>query len=144
MVFGRCSNCEREVIKHAKGMCTTCYKRLAWKPKKRICTRCGRLMMHQAKGYCPGCYNFVFHLERTKAGQRKKLHNIDNETYKKITAKCLICGFDKVVDLHHLDNNHKNNSEDNMIGLCPNHHKMIHDFRYKEEIFNQIKEKLTS
>ncbi len=141
MEKSKCLNCGRECIKHAKGMCITCYKKLSWIPKKRICKRCNRLMKHQAKGYCPGCYNYVFHLEISKAIQRRRLHNIDNETYKRITSKCLICGFDKVVDLHHIDKDHLNNSEENMIGLCPNHHKMLHDFRYKEEVSAQIKEK---
>jgi len=137
-----CENCGRECIKHAKGMCTTCYKKIAWKPKLQKCIRCGRMLKHQAKGYCPGCYNYVFHLESTKAGQRRKLHNIDNDTYKKITQRCLICGFDKVVDLHHLDESHDNNSIENMVGLCPNHHKMLHDFRYKEEVLSQIRKAL--
>lgn len=99
-------------------------------------------MPNHAKGYCQGCYNYVFFLDNTKAHNQKKLYNIDYETYKKITAKCLICGFDKVVDLHHLDENHKNNSEKNMIGLCPNHHKMLHNFQFREEVLNQIQEAL--
>jgi len=98
--------------------------------------------MHQARGYCPGCYNFVFHLEVTKASNFRRAHNIDYNTYKEITKKCIICGFDKTVDLHHLDGNHKNNSKENMVGLCPNHHKMIHNFEYRDEIQQQIKKKL--
>lgn len=144
MVIGKCKNCGRTTEKHAKGMCITCYKKLAWKPKKKICKRCGRMMVHQAHGYCKGCYNYVFHLDNAKAHNYKRWHNIDIETYKRITQKCLICGFDKVVDLHHLDNDHKNNSEKNLIGLCPNHHKMLHDFKYKDEIEKLIKEKLDS
>ncbi|PIZ82634.1 hypothetical protein COX97_03825, partial [Candidatus Pacearchaeota archaeon CG_4_10_14_0_2_um_filter_05_32_18] len=60
---------------------------------------------------------------------------------KKITSSCVACGFDKVVDLHHLDENNKNNSPNNLIGLCPNHHKMLHDFRYREEMLNILREK---
>ena len=52
--------------------------------------------------------------------------------------KCAICGFDKAVDLHHLDHNRKNNSRGNLIGLCPNHHKMIHDMRYSDEVKSQL------
>jgi len=46
-----------------------------------------------------------------------------------------------VVDLHHLDNNKKNSSESNLVGLCPNHHKMLHEFRYAKEIITLLKEK---
>jgi predicted HNH restriction endonuclease len=45
------------------------------------------------------------------------------------------------VDLHHLDGNHDNNSKKNLIGLCPNHHKMIHMIEFKEEILKQLKQK---
>ena len=99
-------------------------------------------MFIHAKGLCGGCYNTTFHLEKTKDTNYKKYHNIDPILYRKITEKCLICGFDKVVDLHHLDKNRKNNSTNNMVGLCPNHHAMLHNLKYKDEIKKQIEEKL--
>lgn len=135
-----CENCKRECIKHAKGMCVTCYKKLAWKPKPKICKRCKRELPHHAKGLCAGCYNTVFNLENAKAHNYKKWHNISLELYKKLTEKCFLCGFEKVVELHHLDKNRENNSEDNLIGLCPNHHKMIHISKYRGEIIDQINE----
>jgi len=95
--------------------------------------------MH-AKGLCAGCYNFVFYLNETKRRNYREYHNIDPDLYEKVTSKCVICGFDKIVDLHHLDENKKNTSPDNMVGLCPNHHKMFHDFRYKTEIVQKLKE----
>jgi ribosomal protein L37E len=137
----KCVKCGKEKEHHAKGMCYGCYRNLAWEPKKGICKRCGREMMIHAKGLCRGCYNFTFQLDKVKAYNYRKWYNIDLETYKKIIEKCVICGFDKVVDLHHLDGDKKNNSEKNLIGLCPNHHKMLHDFRYREEMFNILKEK---
>jgi len=98
-------------------------------------------MPFHAKGLCPGCYQFVFHLDKNKEWNHRKCYGLDKETYNRITKECVLCGFDKVVDLHHLDQNKKNNSETNLIGLCPNHHKMLHDFRYREEIIKQLKEK---
>ena len=98
-------------------------------------------MPFHAKGLCNGCYNFVFNLDNAKAWNKKNLYGIDIELYKKITSKCIICGFDKIVDLHHLDQNKKNNTEPNIVGLCPNHHKMMHDFRFRQEMSNQLKEK---
>ena len=134
MVFGECKNCKRNRELHGGHMCITCYKKLMWKPKSIICKRCGRSMPMHAKGLCAGCYHFVFRLEDNKAWNYKKWYNLDPEVYKKITEKCVVCGFDKVVDLHHLDENHKNNELTNLIGLCPNHHKMLHDFRYRKEM----------
>ena len=93
--------------------------------------------MH-SKGYCGGCYNVVFRLEETKDYNYKKWHNIEPEQYKKITKECMICGFDKIVELHHLDKNKKNNSENNLLGLCPNHHKMFHRIKYRKEIVEEL------
>jgi hypothetical protein len=137
----RCKNCGKECILHAKEMCTTCYKKLAWKQKLKECKRCKRNLPHHGKGLCRGCYNFVFKSEYNKAWNQMKNYGINMETYKKITSSCVVCGFEKVVDLHHLDENSKNNSINNLIGLCPNHHKMLHHFNYRREMLNSLKEK---
>jgi hypothetical protein len=134
MKIGNCPNCKRENTRITRGVCHNCYRKNLWNRKLVICKRCHRNKPHQSQGLCAGCYNFVFHLDKVKEWNQKKYHGIDYETYKKITEKCAVCSFDKVVDLHHLDENHKNNISTNLIGLCPNHHKMFHDFRYRKEI----------
>lgn len=136
-----CNNCGEEKEHEAKGLCRKCYLKISWNPEKKECKRCGRKIIIHAKGLCGGCYNFVFHLDKNKAWSRKKYHNINLDTYKKLTLKCIICGFDKLVDLHHLDGNKQNNTEKNLVGLCPNHHKMIHNFEFKKEIYNLLKDK---
>ncbi|MBU2639446.1 MAG: hypothetical protein KKG75_01925 [Nanoarchaeota archaeon] len=137
----KCPKCGREGIRMTRGVCFNCYRKFIWKKPKGICKRCKRLIFIHAKGYCGGCYNFIFHLEKTKSYNYKKSHGIDIILYRKITKKCMICGFDKVVELHHLDHDHKNSSEGNLIGLCPNHHKMLHHYKYKKEIIKKLKEK---
>lgn len=136
-----CKICKQEKEHKAKGMCNNCYRREGWKRKKKICPRCKRLIPLKAKGYCGGCYNTLFRLQQIKDHNNKKYHNISSELYKRVTKKCIICGFDKVVELHHLDQRRSNNSDDNFVGLCPNHHKMIHLEKYKKEIFKLLKEK---
>ena len=133
-----CPKCGKVCSWFTGKVCHNCYRKYKWKPKKKICRRCKRLIKMQAKGYCPGCYNTVFHLERTKAWNHKRNYNLDYKTYKRITSHCLICGFNKYVDLHHLDGNHKNNSHDNLIGLCPNHHQMLHTLKWRDEVLDQI------
>ena len=96
--------------------------------------------MH-SKGLCAGCYNSVFHLEKQKKRNARLAHNIPIELYEKLVKSCTICGFDKIVDLHHLDRDHSNVSESNLVGLCPNHHKMLHDRRYSKEIAKLLNEK---
>ena len=53
--------------------------------------------------------------------------------------KCVICSFDKIVEVHHLDENRNNNDPKNLVPLCPNHHQMVHS-RWKCEIIEQINE----
>jgi len=61
---------------------------------------------------------------------RKHAHYVFNESKKE--KKCVICGYSKFVEVCHIksvssfDNNTKIkeiNSPENLIGLCPNHHK---------------------
>lgn len=47
------------------------------------------------------------------------------------------CGWNKVVEVHHVDANHDNNVRENLIPLCPNHHRLTIMNEYKDEI-NQI------
>lgn len=135
----KCKNCGREITEHAKGMCITCYKKIVWKPKLKTCKRCGREKPMHAKGFCPGCYNSVFHLDKVKAHNARRYHNIEAEIYRKLTEKCKVCDFDKIVEIHHVDHNHENSSENNLVGLCPNCHKMLHSKKYQKEIFDNLK-----
>ncbi len=145
IVYTRCKNCqkEKEVYQSGKseGLCHVCYKKLIWKPKLVKCVRCERMLPNRAKGFCVGCYNSTFHLDKVKVHNAKRAHNIEPELYRKIIEKCMVCGFDKIVEIHHLDHNHRNNSIDNLTGLCPNHHKLLHSKKYQQEIFQILKEK---
>ena len=139
---GICPKCNKEKQIHTKdGWCNVCYKRFRWKPKLVKCKRCERMLPMHAKGLCRGCYSSTFHTDKVKLHNAKRLYNIGPELYQKITEKCVICGFDNIIDIHHLDHNHKNSSETNLIGLCPNHHKMIHHKQYQKGIFQILQEK---
>jgi len=67
-----------------------------------------------------------------------KSHRLTIEEYNKITSKCCICGFTEVVDLHHIDEDKNNKSKFNLVGLCPNHHQMIHRRHFT---FDDLKKK---
>lgn len=53
--------------------------------------------------------------------------------------ECVICGENKIVAIHHYDNNHNNNEPVNLVPLCPTHHHYIHS-RYKDEVKDKIDE----
>lgn len=140
----KCNKAKKDISYSEKNeiyLCHSCWKRHFWKPKLITCLRCKRQKIHQAKGLCPDCYNSTFFIERTRELNAKQRHNIDTDTYRKLISKCIICGFDKIVDIHHLDHDHKNNSSDNLTGLCPNHHKMLHSKKHQKEVFDILREK---
>ena len=138
----KCVGCGDQKEHQAKGLCYPCYRKL-WKPKLIICKNCNKEKKHHAFGLCSPCHMKLHHYDIIKSYNIRKYHNLPLNIYRKLATKCLICGFDKIVDLHHLDHNKKNNSEENLIPLCPNHHKMLHKQEYKLEVELAIKDKLT-
>ena len=53
--------------------------------------------------------------------------------------ECVVCGEDKIVAVHHFDENRNNNSPENLIPLCPTHHQYVHS-KYKGEVIGKIEE----
>lgn len=53
--------------------------------------------------------------------------------------ECIICGESKIVGVHHYDENHYNNSPENLVPLCPTHHQYFHS-QYRNLVESQIDE----
>lgn len=53
--------------------------------------------------------------------------------------KCLVCGEEKIVAAHHVNENHNDNRPENLVPLCPTHHQYIHS-RYKNEVLPIVEE----
>lgn len=140
-----CKNCgkEKEVALSGKseGLCRVCYKKLIWKPRFVKCDRCERMKPMHAKGLCVGCYNSVFQLDKVRLHNARRYHGIDPDLYIEVIKECSVCGFDKIVEMHHLDHNKTNNTRTNLAGLCPNHHKMIHMKAHQRWVFDDLKTK---
>ncbi len=136
-----CPECKKESEHHAKGVCYNCYRRLKWERKLVECKNCHKQKPHQAFGLCSNCHMKLHHYDIVKRYNTRKYHNISLELHKKITKECVLCSFNKAVDLHHLDGDHKNNDPSNLVGLCPNHHKMYHKPEYQSEVTALLKEK---
>jgi hypothetical protein len=118
---------------------------------KKICPVCGNNFEAQ-KGHsrekvtCShSCSNTFF-----RSGEANPNYKDEKSEwgYRKICfsrwdKKCAICEFSCVVDVHHIDGNHDNNNIDNLIPLCPNHHKMAHMKLYENEVKKQIQSIIT-
>lgn len=53
--------------------------------------------------------------------------------------ECVVCGEDKIVAVHHYDENHDNNEPGNLVPLCPTHHQYVHS-KYKSLVEKTIEE----
>ena len=59
-------------------------------------------------------------------GRTEKLPKTLRNFIISLYGKCECCGYSEVLDLHHIDENHKNNDPSNHGILCPNCHAKIH------------------
>lgn len=63
---------------------------------------------------------------------------MERENYRELCfrhheKKCVVCGEEKVVSVHHIDEDHSNNDPKNLVPLCPTHHQYVHS-RFKDEV----------
>ena len=69
-----------------------------------------------------------------KVGLRAKIdkYNYDEVASYKTVAwryhekKCVVCNENNVVEVHHFNENHDDNRKENLVPLCPTHHRYMH------------------
>lgn len=59
--------------------------------------------------------------------------------FKYHNKKCVVCGEEKIVAVHHYDENHSNNEPANLVPLCPTHHTYVHS-KFHHLVKNKIDE----
>lgn len=99
---------------------------------------------------CPVC-NESFEIKEgsttnkiTCSAKCRNIHKGLNNDYRKICFlnhefKCVVCEEDKILDVHHMDENKRNNSPKNLIPLCPTHHRYWHS-KFKKLVEDKIYE----
>lgn len=92
-------------------------------------------------------HNFCSHTCGNKYKNRSTINKIDSNAYRRnafeaYPHKCDICGWDKderIMEVHHLDENRSNNHIDNLRILCPICHKYLtlhlYDYETLKEMF---------
>lgn len=96
----------------------------------RLCPVCGAPIKHKDNITCSySCSNTMFR-SGTQNGNWKQ------STYRSTCFlhhphKCAICDEERIVQVHHLDEDKNNNSVENLVPLCPTHHQYWHSrYRY--------------
>ena len=129
-----------------KGWCKFCNKE----------TNRGNLKRHQLNCYlnpenlkkCPVCGEPIKNYKTSKtcgyscsntyhrSGDKNpnwKQSSYRTTCFKHHEKRCVVCGEDKIVTVHHMNENHQDNSPENLIPLCPTHHQYFHS-RYRNEV----------
>jgi len=98
--------------------CGTEFKVLASKPRKFCCRKCNDMARSTMYGG-ENNPNYRHGQNQTSAGYTAR---------KRYDSKCILCGFDVVVQIHHIvpKNEGGTNEPENLAVLCPNHHAMAH------------------
>ena len=66
-------------------------------------------------------------LKWIKYANRRPDAPIPYELFKTLCLRdCELCGWEFTLDIHHVDGDYKNNSPENLIRLCRNHHNYTH------------------
>ena len=98
---------------------------------KKDCLVCGSPIKNfrNTKGTCShSCSNKLFRTGENHGNWKQDRYQTTCFEYHE--KKCVVCGEDKIVVVHHLDHNRKNNDPSNLIPMCPTHHQYWHS-RYK-------------
>ena len=139
-----CLNCSTEFyakpyeVKHGRKYCKLdCYleyknrKQHAQYPIKRSCKGCGEEFIikqprRAKKKYCSqSCAARQSNINRRGIKYDGSTHTFRRKLLDAYGHQCMICGYDKFVDSHHIDPVFNGGKNDIMNGilLCPNHHR---------------------
>lgn len=117
-----CIFCKKEfkkpfIIRHSK----TCTQNPAFGTP---CPKCGVLKHPEQKTCSTSCYNSFFRKGTCNPNYQGNNYRTICFAYHK--KECCLCGFNLIIEVHHLNGNNKDNSPLNLIPLCPNHHRIWH------------------
>ncbi len=108
-----------------------------------LCVNCGRTLNNHRGAYCSNkCqkdYEYRIYINAWKSGKVSGMRgkntinfsqHIVRYLWKKYAGKCAQCGWSQInpvtkkppLEIDHIDGNAMNNTEDNLILLCPNCH----------------------
>lgn len=102
-----------------------------------LCIQCNKNLQMEAKKSVLGYRRFV----PLCSSCTKKKYGTTNRKYRaKKKPHCERCGFIPVhmcqLDVHHIDRNHSNNKEHNLLTLCANCHRLEHQIERETNIWN--------
>lgn len=140
-----CSNECRNNNKKIKCNCANCGKELYKTPSEIKRSKTGNVFCNKscAASFNNSHYRIGNNNPNWKGGTyTSKTHT--RIAYRKYVHECAMCGTNEecVLEVHHIDENHENNNEDNLIILCSNCHSRVHRGSYTITDEIKLKRKL--
>jgi hypothetical protein len=117
-----CKDCKSKNSKETR-TCLFCKKAFSVykREKKKTCSR--------------SCSNSYYRVGPNNGNWKEDVYR--STCFAKHKKACIICGEDKIVAVHHFDENRTNNSIENLIPMCPTHHQYMHS-KHKKLILKQV------
>ena len=133
---GFCEYCDKEYsLNNLNRHKNSCYLNPFIRLEKlKICPVCAKEFFTNGTTCSYSCSNTYFAKLRNKPETYSKYRTICFSEHKK---ECVICGETNIVEVHHYNEIHTDNTIDNLIPLCPTHHQYMHS-KYKYLILNKI------
>ena len=106
----------------------------------RTCPVCEQQSVFSGTTCSRSCSNKMFKRRKKEfvaPKEKEKIVRYRTICFKHHGKKCIVCGEDKIVAAHHINENHHDNRPENLVPLCPTHHSYMHS-RYKVEIEHYI------
>jgi len=108
---------------------------------QKECPVCKKMHGKGGKTCSYACSNKMFRSGENNGNWKEHQYRSTCFLYHK--KECIVCGENKIVAVHHLNENHKDNRPENLIPLCPTHHQYVHS-KFKNEVLPIIKKYLES
>jgi hypothetical protein len=83
-----------------------------------------RSIRQRSKTCSHACANTLF--RSGSAHPNWKEESYRSTCFAEHARKCVVCNESRVVEVHHMDENRENNQIDNLVPLCPTHHRYWH------------------
>ncbi len=134
MTRTKCIYCSKSIgLPNMKRHWKTCYLNPV---NIRFCPVCDKIIKSRDGVTCSrACSNTYFRSGKNSGNWKEEAYRSTCFLYHK--KECIICGEDKIVAVHHFDEDKKNNKPENLIPLCPTHHLYCHS-KYKGEVIQKI------
>ena len=105
-------------------------------PKMVICPQCGVEFEESGSVTCSYSCGNIYFKDKQQQARKVSVYLLDEELissgryrtlcFRYHDKKCVVCGEDKIVEVHHYNNDHLDHCPKNLVPICPTHHKYLH------------------